>query len=286
MCHKKAVMKLVIVAFVLPASECSDGEQFSIKSVTKLVRFNACRIIVKIPGNWIAPAGSFLRFGYEVSFEALDKGAIEILGPYGISYTFRRLAERISQLQSGFVVRRVRYDPWPPAWILGEAVSGDSPAESRMRGDPHVRQVKNHNRTGGACQDGLKIAGRIEIRSFVRNKVAIGRTCGWIESYALKFFKSGFMDKPSAKRRRNAISEVSWLFRARAKRARSDPSWKERVEVAKSGIGCTNSTDRRPSRCLWGRTDRLISSRDRRSTLANATREEAAKIPSLTNAPA
>lgn len=57
---------------------------------------------------------SFLRFGYEVSFEALDKGAIEILGPYGISYTFRRLAERISQLQSGFVVRRVRYDPWPP----------------------------------------------------------------------------------------------------------------------------------------------------------------------------
>nr|QRE78766.1 Nad5 [Schisandra chinensis] len=46
---------------------------------------------------------SFLRFGYEVSFEALDKGAIEILGPYGISYTFRRLAERISQLQSGSV---------------------------------------------------------------------------------------------------------------------------------------------------------------------------------------
>lgn len=58
----------------------------------------------------------FLRFGYEISFEALDKGAIEILGPYGISYTFRRLAERISQLQSGFVVRRVRYDPWPSAW--------------------------------------------------------------------------------------------------------------------------------------------------------------------------
>ncbi|KAH9539455.1 hypothetical protein CY35_15G058600, partial [Sphagnum magellanicum] len=28
---------------------------------------------------------SFLRFGYEVSFKVLDKGAIEILGPYGIS---------------------------------------------------------------------------------------------------------------------------------------------------------------------------------------------------------
>ncbi|KAI3934820.1 hypothetical protein MKW98_026228 [Papaver atlanticum] len=45
---------------------------------------------------------SFPSFGYEVSFEALEKGAIEILGPYGISYTFRRLAERISQLQSEF----------------------------------------------------------------------------------------------------------------------------------------------------------------------------------------
>lgn len=64
---------------------------------------------------------SFLRFGYSVSFEALDKGAIEILGPYGISYTFRRLAERISKLQSGFVVRRVRYEPWPPAWLVGAA---------------------------------------------------------------------------------------------------------------------------------------------------------------------
>ena len=59
---------------------------------------------------------SLLRFGYSVSFEALDKGAIEILGPYGLAYTFRRLAERISQLQSGFVVRKVRYEPWLPAW--------------------------------------------------------------------------------------------------------------------------------------------------------------------------
>ena len=41
---------------------------------------------------------SFLHFGYEVSFKALDKGAIEISGPYGISYTFRKLAKQISQL--------------------------------------------------------------------------------------------------------------------------------------------------------------------------------------------
>nr|ADT62147.1 NADH dehydrogenase subunit 5 [Isoetes engelmannii] len=47
--------------------------------------------------------GWLLRFGYEVSFKALDKGAIEILGPSGISYTFRILAREISKLQSGFV---------------------------------------------------------------------------------------------------------------------------------------------------------------------------------------
>ena len=56
-------------------------------------------------------ACQIVRFGYEVSFEASDKGAIEILGPYGILYTFLRM----SQLQSGFVVRGVRYNPWPPA---------------------------------------------------------------------------------------------------------------------------------------------------------------------------
>nr|YP_009675912.1 NADH dehydrogenase subunit 5 [Ptilidium ciliare]QDE12713.1 NADH dehydrogenase subunit 5 [Ptilidium ciliare]QIA60096.1 NADH dehydrogenase subunit 5 [Ptilidium ciliare var. pulcherrimum] len=48
-------------------------------------------------------ARSFLRFGYEVSFKALDKGAIEILGPYGISYTIRKMAQQISKIQSGFV---------------------------------------------------------------------------------------------------------------------------------------------------------------------------------------
>ena len=51
---------------------------------------------------------SCIRFGYEVSFEASDKGAIELLGPTGISYTCRQLAKRISQLQSGFVAMMVR----------------------------------------------------------------------------------------------------------------------------------------------------------------------------------
>ncbi|XLR27555.1 hypothetical protein HN51_040846 [Arachis hypogaea] len=92
---------------------------------------------------------SFLRFGYEVSFEALDKGAIEILGPYGISYTFRRLAERISQLQSGFVVRRVRYDPWPPAWSGGGGSSVVGKRGTRLY-EPEERLHSSSN-AGAFC---------------------------------------------------------------------------------------------------------------------------------------
>ncbi len=44
-----------------------------------------------------------MHFGYEVSFKVLDKGAIEIVRPYRISYTFQKLAKQISKLQSGFV---------------------------------------------------------------------------------------------------------------------------------------------------------------------------------------
>ncbi|CAN6917256.1 unnamed protein product, partial [Brassica oleracea] len=68
--------------------------------------FNKCWFFDQVLNDFLVR--SFLRFGYGVSFEALEKGAIEILGPYGISYTFRRLAKRISQLQSGFVGRPSR----------------------------------------------------------------------------------------------------------------------------------------------------------------------------------
>ena len=44
-----------------------------------------------------------LSFGYEVSFKTLDKGIIEILGPYGISHTFQKLSRQMSKIQSGFV---------------------------------------------------------------------------------------------------------------------------------------------------------------------------------------
>nr|QGN73908.1 NADH dehydrogenase subunit 5 [prasinophyte sp. MBIC10622] len=44
-----------------------------------------------------------LAFGYEVSFKALDKGAIEILGPYGVSRTVNSVVRQVSTLQSGYI---------------------------------------------------------------------------------------------------------------------------------------------------------------------------------------
>nr|CAD1821683.1 unnamed protein product [Ananas comosus var. bracteatus] len=83
--------------FVLPKNEIlaeSDGSiPTSLSNSTFCNRlycfFNKRWFFDQVLNDFIVR--SFLHFGYSVSFEALDKGAIEILGPYGISYTFRRL---------------------------------------------------------------------------------------------------------------------------------------------------------------------------------------------------
>uniref|UniRef100_A0A3Q7IVU6 NADH dehydrogenase subunit 5 C-terminal domain-containing protein n=1 Tax=Solanum lycopersicum TaxID=4081 RepID=A0A3Q7IVU6_SOLLC len=64
--------------------------------------FNKCWFFDQVFNDFLVRL--FLHFGYEVFVKALNKGTIEILGPYGISCTFWRLAERIIQLQSGFVI--------------------------------------------------------------------------------------------------------------------------------------------------------------------------------------
>lgn len=45
----------------------------------------------------------FLYFGYHISFKTLDKGIIEILGPYGIIQSVRKLSQKISGLQTGYL---------------------------------------------------------------------------------------------------------------------------------------------------------------------------------------
>ncbi|GFZ06107.1 hypothetical protein Acr_18g0002770 [Actinidia rufa] len=93
---------------------------------------NKCWLFDEVLNDFLVR--SFLHFGYEVvSFEALDEGAIEILGPNGISYTFRQLVKRISQLQSEFVVLRVYYDPWPKPGGGGSSVVVNGKPDSNPR---------------------------------------------------------------------------------------------------------------------------------------------------------
>ena len=44
-----------------------------------------------------------VSFGYFVSFRGLDKGIIEILGPYGVVSTFTPLMKKISKFQTGYI---------------------------------------------------------------------------------------------------------------------------------------------------------------------------------------
>ena len=44
-----------------------------------------------------------LRFRYDISVKVLDKSCIEMLGRYGILYTFRKRAQQVRKLQSAFV---------------------------------------------------------------------------------------------------------------------------------------------------------------------------------------
>lgn len=63
--------------------------------------FNKRWLIDQAYNQWIG--WQALQFGYHVSFRLLDKGTLEILGPYGIAQTMRTLTGRVSALQSGFV---------------------------------------------------------------------------------------------------------------------------------------------------------------------------------------
>lgn len=45
----------------------------------------------------------FLDFGYNISFKTLDRGIIEVIGPYGIVKTIGNLTRVITNLQSGYI---------------------------------------------------------------------------------------------------------------------------------------------------------------------------------------
>lgn len=44
-----------------------------------------------------------LSFGYNVSFKTLDRGIIELIGPYGLTLTINKLIKKVNQIQTGYV---------------------------------------------------------------------------------------------------------------------------------------------------------------------------------------
>ena len=42
-------------------------------------------------------------FGYVSSFKTLDRGIVEIFGPYGLTLLISSLSKEVSRLQSGFI---------------------------------------------------------------------------------------------------------------------------------------------------------------------------------------
>eukprot|EP00003_Mantamonas_plastica_P007285 TRINITY_DN16102_c0_g1_i1.p1 TRINITY_DN16102_c0_g1~~TRINITY_DN16102_c0_g1_i1.p1 ORF type:complete len:681 (+),score=-417.05 TRINITY_DN16102_c0_g1_i1:1170-3212(+) len=55
----------------------------------------------KVYNEYIAQ--KLLFFGYNVSFKTLDRGVVEVLGPYGLAQTVTRFSERVSKLQTGYI---------------------------------------------------------------------------------------------------------------------------------------------------------------------------------------
>jgi NADH-ubiquinone oxidoreductase chain 5 len=55
----------------------------------------------KVYNDFFAPV--CLHFGYRISYKTIDKGVIELFGPFGISNLMTRLSKRISSLQSGLL---------------------------------------------------------------------------------------------------------------------------------------------------------------------------------------
>ena len=45
----------------------------------------------------------FLYFGYHVSFKTIDRGLIELVGPFGITNLIKKLSQNISKLQTGLI---------------------------------------------------------------------------------------------------------------------------------------------------------------------------------------
>ena len=46
---------------------------------------------------------NLLHFGYHITYKLIDKGIVELFGPYGITKTLHSLSKRLSSLQTGYI---------------------------------------------------------------------------------------------------------------------------------------------------------------------------------------
>jgi NADH-ubiquinone oxidoreductase chain 5 len=55
----------------------------------------------KVYNEWIAQGA--LAIGYHVTYKAIDRGIIEMFGPYGISHTVYNVSLKMARVQSGYL---------------------------------------------------------------------------------------------------------------------------------------------------------------------------------------
>jgi len=92
-----------ILAFVLYTFYAKFLYQFKISNIGRtLYGFLSKKwYFDKIYNDFIVK--SFFDFGYNISFKALDRGIVEVIGPYGIVKTVNNLTRIITNLQSGYI---------------------------------------------------------------------------------------------------------------------------------------------------------------------------------------
>ena len=103
------VLGIVISTFLINCYGVSKRKIFRLKMSSlyrKVYTFLTQRWHFDQLSNEILVLG-IMRFGYRNSFQLLDKGGIEFLGPSGTAFSLHTLSRSLSIIQSGFLANYV-----------------------------------------------------------------------------------------------------------------------------------------------------------------------------------
>ena len=100
-----ASVKLIPVIFSLAGA----GLAMVIYSLDKF-QFSGRKVYTLLSKKWYFDnvynefiAKNAMSFGYDVSFKVIDRGIIELFGPYGLSTTLAKFSRSLSQVQTGYI---------------------------------------------------------------------------------------------------------------------------------------------------------------------------------------